>query len=33
MRDERPNVEGVSTRLLGVGTVLRLERYAWSMVK
>ena len=28
-RHERPNVGGV----LGVGTVLRLERDAWSMVK
>ena len=28
---ERPNVGGVS--LLGVGTALRLERDAWSMVK
>ena len=31
-RDERPNVGGVSMRLIGVGTVLRLERDAWSMV-
>ena len=32
-RNERPNVEGVFIRLLGVGTVLCLERDAWSMVK
>ena len=29
--NERPNVGGAA--LLGVGTVLRLERDAWSMVK
>ena len=29
----RPNVGGVSIRLLGVGTVLRLDRDASSMVK
>ena len=31
-RDTRSNVGGVSIRA-GVGTVLRLERGAWSMVK
>ena len=32
-RNERgANVGGVSVRILGVGTVLRLERDAWSMV-
>ena len=32
-RDEPPNVGGASLPLLGVGTVLRLERDAWSMIK
>ena len=31
-RDERPNIGGISIRST-VGTVLRLERDAWSMVK
>ena len=30
-RNDRPNVGGVS--FIGVGTVLRLERDAWSMAK
>ena len=32
-RNERPNGGGVSIGLLGVGTVLRIERGVWLMVK